>query len=53
MSQERLTKLQCKECSHVGYFIFKSKAAAKEKKEFNKYCKVCRKHTAHKEAKIK
>lgn len=53
MSQERLTKLQCKECKKVGYFIFKSKAAAKEKMEANKYCKFCRKHTPHKEGKIK
>jgi large subunit ribosomal protein L33 len=51
MSQERLIKLQCKECKQIGYFSFKSKGAAKEKLEISKFCKFCRKHTPHKEAK--
>ncbi len=53
MSQERLIKLQCTECKNNGYFTFKSKGVEKEKMESKKYCKKCKKHTLHKEAKIK
>ncbi|MDP3057307.1 MAG: 50S ribosomal protein L33 [bacterium] len=51
MSQERLTKMKCTVCKKIGYFTFKSKEAAKEKLELNKFCKFCRKHTPHKESK--
>ncbi len=51
MSQERLIKLQCALCKKINYFTFKSKGIAKDKMEIAKFCKVCRKHTPHKEAK--
>jgi len=44
-------KLQCKECKRTNYFTRKSKEAAERKLEFKKFCKWCRKHTVHKEAK--
>jgi large subunit ribosomal protein L33 len=48
------TKLQCSVCKRINYFTNKSKKASEkgEKKlELKKYCKWCRKHTAHKEGK--
>ncbi|MFA5355525.1 MAG: 50S ribosomal protein L33 [Candidatus Paceibacterota bacterium] len=44
-------KMQCKECKKVNYFTPKSKKAMEGKLELNKFCKTCRKHTAHKESK--
>ena len=45
------TKFQCADCKHINYFIHKSKKVAEEKLEFKKFCRRCRKHTIHKEAK--
>ncbi len=46
------TKLRCQECKRVNYFTHKSKMPdKKEKLELKKFCKWCRKHTIHKEAK--
>jgi len=44
------TKLQCKECKSVNYRTQKSKGL-EGKLELKKFCKKCRKHTAHKEGK--
>ena len=44
-------KFQCADCGEVNYFIHKSKKAAEIKLQLDKFCKGCRKHTAHKEAK--
>jgi len=43
-------KLQCQECKRINYFTNKPKLMEK-KLELKKYCKWCRKHTLHKEAK--
>jgi len=51
MSQDNLVKLECTECRAVNYQTFRNKKKVKEKLLVNKYCKVCRKHTAHKETK--
>jgi len=45
------TKLQCQECKRINYFTRKSKEAMEKKLELKKFCKWCRKHTAHKEIK--
>ena len=45
------TKLQCEVCKRINYFTRKSKEAADKKLSLKKYCKFCRKHTLHKEAK--
>lgn len=45
-----LVTLKCSDCGRKNYYRFKSRQK-KFKLDSNKYCKKCRKHTAHKEAK--
>jgi large subunit ribosomal protein L33 len=45
------TKLQCEVCKEINYFTRKSKEAGEKKLNMKKFCKSCRKHTAHKEGK--
>jgi len=46
------SKIQCTACKRINYFTKKSKKALLEKKfEQKKFCKWCKKHTLHKEAK--
>lgn len=51
MSQDNMIKFECTECHNVNYFSRKNKKLIKERLELKKYCKECRKHTAHKETK--
>jgi len=51
MSQERLIKLQCTKCKRVNYWSRKNKKKVERKIELKKFCKWCKKHTPHKEAK--
>jgi large subunit ribosomal protein L33 len=44
-------KLQCTVCKKINYFTHKSKKIAEKKLELKKYCKLCKKHTIHKEVK--
>jgi large subunit ribosomal protein L33 len=44
-------KLQCTDCKEINYHPHKSKGLKEEKLELKKFCKRCRKHTAHKETK--
>ncbi|MBI2098394.1 MAG: 50S ribosomal protein L33 [Candidatus Wildermuthbacteria bacterium] len=44
-------KFQCASCKEVNYFIKKSKEKAETKLELKKFCRNCRKRTAHKETK--
>jgi large subunit ribosomal protein L33 len=48
-----LVAMQCSECDRRNYTTYKNKRNVQEKLEFNKYCKFDRKHTLHREAKIK
>ncbi|MDR2397564.1 MAG: 50S ribosomal protein L33 [Spirochaetaceae bacterium] len=48
-----LIALQCSECKRKNYTTKKNRRNTQEKFEFNKYCPFDRKHTVHKEAKIK
>ncbi len=41
--------LQCPDCKNRNYTSTKNKRKTTGKLEFNKYCRFCRKHTAHKE----
>jgi large subunit ribosomal protein L33 len=41
--------LQCSGCKRRNYVTTKNKKTTTGKLEFNKYCRFCRKHTAHKE----
>jgi len=51
MKKEYLVKLQCKNCKRINYHTRKNRKTIEKKLELNKYCKWCRKHTPHKEAK--
>jgi len=48
--KKQITKMQCQECKEVNYFTSKTKAV-EERLELKKFCKNCKKHTVHKEAK--
>ena len=41
----------CSECKRRNYTTTKNKRTTPDKLEFSKYCRFCRKHTAHKETK--
>jgi len=45
--------LQCSECKRRNYTTTKNRRNIQEKLEFRKYCPFERKHTIHKEGKIK
>jgi large subunit ribosomal protein L33 len=44
--------LACEECSRRNYHTTKNKKNHPAKFTTNKYCKFCKKHTSHKEAKL-
>lgn len=41
--------LACSECKSRNYTTMKNKKNDPNRLEMNKYCKVCRKHTLHRE----
>ena len=43
--------LACNECKSRNYATTKNKRSDPDRIELRKYCKVCRKHTVHREAK--
>ena len=43
--------LQCEECKRRNYSTMKNKKNTTDKLMLKKYCRHCRKHTAHKETK--
>ncbi len=49
---ENLIGLKCAVCGNRNYYTRKNKKTIERKIEFKKFCKHCRKHTAHKETKI-
>jgi len=46
-----IVALACTECKRRNYSTTKNKKKTTERLEFSKYCRFCRKHTAHKESK--
>ena len=44
-----LVTLACTECKRRNYTIKKNKSNNPERLEMKKYCRWCRKHTAHRE----
>ncbi|GMO19426.1 MAG: 50S ribosomal protein L33 [Spirochaetaceae bacterium] len=48
-----LIALQCSECKRRNYTTVKNRRNLQEKLEIKKYCPFDRKHTLHKETKIK
>jgi large subunit ribosomal protein L33 len=51
MSQDNMIKLECTECKNINYHSRKNKKNTPNRLEVSKYCKHCKKHTAHKETK--
>ncbi|KKS15888.1 MAG: 50S ribosomal protein L33 [Parcubacteria group bacterium GW2011_GWB1_41_6] len=51
MAQKNLIKLQCSKCKRINYWSRKNKKTTERKIELKKYCRWCRKHILHKEAK--
>jgi large subunit ribosomal protein L33 len=52
-SAVELVALQCTECKRRNYTTSKNRRNTQEKLELMKYCPFDRKHTLHKETKIK
>jgi large subunit ribosomal protein L33 len=50
MAQE-LIILECTQCKRRNYSSTKNKKKNPDKLELKKFCRFCRKHTAHKEIK--
>ncbi|MBI4664771.1 MAG: 50S ribosomal protein L33 [Nitrospinae bacterium] len=46
-----IVHLQCTECKRKNYSTTKNKKTVTDRLEFSKYCRFCKKHTAHREAK--
>jgi len=46
-----IISLACGECKRRNYSTTKNRRKTSERLELRKYCRWCRKHTAHKEAK--
>jgi large subunit ribosomal protein L33 len=43
--------MACGDCKRRNYSTTKNRRKSSERLELNKYCRHCRKHTAHKETK--
>jgi large subunit ribosomal protein L33 len=48
-----LVALQCSDCKRKNYTTSKNRRTTQEKLELKKYCPFDRKHTVHKETKVK
>jgi large subunit ribosomal protein L33 len=46
-----LITFQCSQCKRRNYVSTKNRKKTTEKLEFKKFCRWCRSHTMHKEAK--
>jgi large subunit ribosomal protein L33 len=50
-TKKPFTKLACSSCKTINYFTRKTKKSAETKLELKKFCKECKAHLKHKEAK--
>jgi large subunit ribosomal protein L33 len=48
-----LVALECSDCKRRNYTTTKNRKTAQDKLQLKKYCRWDRKHTVHKETKIK
>jgi large subunit ribosomal protein L33 len=46
-----IIQLQCTDCKDKNYSTTKNRKTTPDRLEMKKFCRKCRKHTAHKEAK--
>lgn len=51
MKKEHLVKLACEQCKRINYYTRRNKKTVEKKLGLKKFCKWCKKHTAHKETK--
>jgi len=51
--KEELIGFECGGCKKINYYSTKNKKTIKEKLQLKKYCRFCKKHTMHKETKVK
>ncbi|PIP29649.1 50S ribosomal protein L33 [Candidatus Kuenenbacteria bacterium CG23_combo_of_CG06-09_8_20_14_all_36_9] len=51
--KEKLIGLECSLCKTINYYSTKNKKTIKEKLQLKKHCPNCKKHTLHKETKVK
>jgi large subunit ribosomal protein L33 len=47
----QLITLACTECKNRNYMTTKNKQKTPDRLEMKKYCKCCKRHTAHRETK--
>ena len=52
MAQDNLLRMKCTICKQANYYTSKNKKLVERKLEYKKFCKWCKKHTPHKEARI-
>jgi large subunit ribosomal protein L33 len=45
-----IVTLACTACKRRNYTTTKNRRTTTDRLEFNKYCRFCRKHTAHRES---
>jgi large subunit ribosomal protein L33 len=50
---EYLVGMKCTACGRRNYYTRKNKRAVERKLEYKKYCRWCKKHTPHKEGRLK
>jgi len=48
---ETIISMQCGDCKRRNYTTVKNKKNDPDRLELSKYCRWCRKHTAHRETK--
>jgi len=48
---KNLLRMRCSKCNRTNYYTRKNKKLVERKIEYSKYCKNCRAHATHKEAK--
>ena len=46
-----IIQMECGDCKRRNYSTTKNRTKTQAKLEMKKYCRFCRKHTAHKETK--
>jgi len=49
--KRKLIKLRCEVCKRINYYKYKNPTSVERKLALKKFCKWCKKHTLHKEAK--
>jgi len=49
--KDTMVKFKCSVCKRITHCTTRNKKRVKEKLALNKYCRFCKKHTAHTEGK--